>query len=177
MTTNYDPQGRPTTADLVKNIRARLFPVGRLDYQTEGLLLLTNDGELAHLLQHPRFGIPKVYETKVRGLPSNRALARLRSGILLEGRRTAPAEVKRLRATDKNTWVEITIREGRNRQVRRMCSAVGHPVMKLKRVRYGPLELKKLPIGRYRHLRAAELSSLRASAEGDRPTARRGQKP
>jgi pseudouridine synthase len=135
--------------------------VGRLDYHTEGLLILTNDGELAHRLQHPRFGVPKTYRTKVKGVPDPRTLARLRSGVVLDRRRTAPAKVKKVGTTGKNTWLEITIKEGRNRQVRRMCQAVGHPVMKLKRTRYGPIHLDSLKPGSYRHLTARELESLR----------------
>ncbi len=160
MTTSSDPRNRPTTADLVKNIKARLFPVGRLDYHTEGLLILTNDGELAHRLQHPRFGVPKTYRTKVKGVPDPRTLARLRSGVVLDRRRTAPAKVKKVGTTGKNTWLEITIKEGRNRQVRRMCQTVGHPVMKLKRTRYGPIQLDSLKPGSYRHLTTRELESL-----------------
>jgi pseudouridine synthase len=131
LTTSHDPRGRRTTAELVSGIKARIFPVGRLDYHSEGLLILTNDGELAQHLQHPRYKIPKTYRTKVKGLPNQQAMQRLRSGVMLDGRRTAPASVKRIRTTGKNAWLEITVREGRNRQVRRMCSEVDHPVMKL----------------------------------------------
>jgi len=149
LTTSHDPRGRRTTADLVSKIKARVFPVGRLDYHTEGLLILTNDGELAQYLQHPRYGIPKTYMTKVKGIPNERALQRLRSGVVLDRRRTAPATVKKTGTTGKNAWLEITVREGRNRQVRRMCIIVGHPVMKLKRIRYGPIQLGSLKPGFY----------------------------
>jgi pseudouridine synthase len=135
LTTSHDPRGRHTTAELVSGIKARIFPVGRLDYHSEGLLILTNDGELAQHLQHPRYKIPKTYRTKVKGLPNQQSIQRLRSGVILDGRRTAPASVKRIRTTGKNAWLEITVREGRNRQVRRMCSEVDHPVMKLYRKR------------------------------------------
>lgn len=161
LTTSHDPRGRPTTAELVKGIKARIFPVGRLDYHTEGLLILTNDGELAQRLQHPRHGIPKTYQIKVKGLPAARALQGLRSGIMLDDRRTAPAKVKKIGTTGKNAWLEITIKEGRNRQIRRMCSAVGHPVLKLKRIRYGPIRLGNLRPGTYRDLTLSEMERLR----------------
>jgi pseudouridine synthase len=134
--------------------------VGRLDYHSEGLLILTNDGELAQHLQHPRYKIPKTYRTKVKGLPTQRAMQRLRSGVMLDGRRTAPALVKKIGTTGKNAWLEITVREGRNRQVRRMCSAVDHPVMKLKRTRYGPIRLGNLKPGFYRDLTPTEMEKL-----------------
>ncbi|MBW2172279.1 MAG: rRNA pseudouridine synthase [Deltaproteobacteria bacterium] len=161
LTTSHDPRGRRTTADLVSKIKARVFPVGRLDYHTEGLLILTNDGELAQYLQHPRYGIPKTYMTKVKGIPNERALQRLRSGVVLDRRRTAPATVKKTGTTGKNAWLEITVREGRNRQVRRMCIIVGHPVMKLKRIRYGPIQLGSLKPGFYRSLTPGEIEKLR----------------
>lgn len=160
LTTSHDPEGRRTTAELVRRIKARIFPVGRLDYDTEGLLILTNDGKLAQHLQHPRYGIPKTYRTKVKGMPTAEALQRLRSGITLDGRRTAPAQVKKISTTGKNTWIEITIKEGRNLQIRRMCWAVGHPVLKLKRTRYGPIRLGNLKPGFYRDLTRAEMQKL-----------------
>lgn len=161
LTTSHDPRGRPTTAELVRKIKARIFPIGRLDYHTEGLLILTNDGELAQRLQHPRYGIPKTYRTKVKGIPAAGVLQRLKSGIILDNRQTAPARVKKIGTTGKNTWLEITIKEGMNRQIRRMCSTVGHPVMKLKRTRYGPIRLGNLKPGSYRHLTPSEIESLR----------------
>jgi pseudouridine synthase len=161
LTTSHDPRGRPTTAELVRNIKRRVFPVGRLDYHTEGLLILTNDGELAHRLQHPRYGIPKTYRTKVKGLPGEQILKRLRSGVMLDGRPTAPAQVRKIGATGTNSWLEITIKEGRNRQIRRMCKAVGHPVMKLKRICYGPIRLGDLKPGTYRQLTLREVEKLR----------------
>ncbi|MBW2107381.1 MAG: rRNA pseudouridine synthase [Deltaproteobacteria bacterium] len=161
VTTARDPRNRPTAVQLVEVLGLRLFPVGRLDYATEGLLLLTNDGQLAHRLQHPRFGVEKTYEAKVKGDPPAAKLSRLRTGVLLEGRRTAPARVRRLKRTAKNTWLEITIKEGRNRQVRRMCAAVGHPVLKLKRTGYGPLRLGGLKPGAFRELSRRELGLLR----------------
>jgi pseudouridine synthase len=161
LTTSHDPKGRLTTTELVTGIKARIFPVGRLDYHTEGLLILTNDGKLAQHLQHPRYGIPKTYQTKVKGVPPAQALQRLRSGLVLDGKKTAPARVKKVRTTAKNSWLEITIKEGRNRQVRRMCSAVGHPVLKLKRISYGPVRLGNLKPGIYRHLTPTEMEKLR----------------
>ena len=167
LTTARDPRGRPTTAELVKKIKVRLFPVGRLDYHTEGLLVLTTDGDLAHRLQHPRYCIPKTYRTKVKGLPEAQALKRLRSGVMLDGRRTAPAQVRQISTTGTNTWLEITIKEGRNRQIRRMCTAVGHPVMKLKRVGYGPIRLGALKPGAYRALTRSEAEKLRRHVTED----------
>jgi 23S rRNA pseudouridine2605 synthase len=166
VTTAHDPQNRPTAIQLVAPLKVRLFPIGRLDFHTEGLLLLTNDGELAHHLQHPRFGVLKTYRTKVRGIPTARTLAHLRSGVMLAGRRTAPAKVHKISTTGKNTWLEITIKEGRNRQIRRMCAAVGHPVSKLKRTRYGPIRLTGLKPGAYRRLTARELDSLQKCSTG-----------
>jgi len=160
MTTSHDPRGRRTTAELVKKVKARIFPVGRLDYDTEGLLILTNNGELAQHLEHPRYGIPKTYQAKVKGMPAADALQRLRSGITLDGRRTRPARVKKIGTTGKNTWLEITIKEGRNRQIRRMCWAVGHPVLKLKRICFGPIRLGNLKPGFYRDLTPAEAKKL-----------------
>ncbi len=160
MTTSHDPRGRRTTAELVKKVKARIFPVGRLDYDTEGLLILTNNGELAQHLEHPRYGISKTYQAKVKGMPAADALQRLRSGITLDGRRTRPARVKKIGTTGKNTWLEITIKEGRNRQIRRMCWAVGHPVLKLKRICYGPILLGNVKPGFYRDLTPAEAKKL-----------------
>ena len=160
MTTSHDPRGRRTTAELVKKVKARIFPVGRLDYDTEGLLILTNNGELAQHLEHPRYGIPKIYQAKVKGMPAADALQLLRSGITLDGRRTRPARVKKIGTTGKNTWLEITIKEGRNRQIRRMCWAVGHPVLKLKRICYGPIRLGNMKPGFYRDLTPAEAKKL-----------------
>ncbi len=156
VSTAHDTHGRPTVTDLVPGER-RLYPVGRLDADSTGLILLTNDGELANRLTHPRFEVDKAYRARVGGGPiSERALRALRAGITLDDGPTAPARVRRL---DAHT-LELTIHEGRKRQVRRMCEAVGHPVRELARVRFGPLELGDLAPGRARRLTAAELRAL-----------------
>jgi 23S rRNA pseudouridine2605 synthase len=157
VSTAHDPQGRPTIVEMVPSSR-RLYPVGRLDVDSTGLILLTDDGALAHRLMHPSFEVPRTYHAKVRRPPVREgALRKLREGVELDDGRTAPARAKRL-ATDR---VEITIQEGRKRQVRRMLEAVGHPVVALQRVRFGPLRLGTLEEGRYRRLTAAEVERLR----------------
>lgn len=161
VTTLADPQGRPTVRDLVPRLRQRVFPVGRLDFHSSGLVLLTNDGALAARLMHPRHGVRKRYLVKVKGEPSAEALARLERGVRLPEGRTAPATVRVVRAQDGKTWLEIGIAEGRKHEVRRMCLAVGHPVEKLRRVALGPLELGKLPPGAARDLTEAEVRALR----------------
>ena len=161
VTSLSDPQGRPVVTDLLRGVPARVFPVGRLDYNTEGLLLLTNDGELAHHLAHPRHEVEKTYLVRVRGLLTPEAKGRLEDGVLLEEGITAPSKVDRVRATAGHTWMEITIHEGRNRQIRRMCEAVGYPVSRLKRIRLAFLDLEDLPPGRYRHLSPEEVSRLK----------------
>ena len=161
-----DPEGRPTVRDLLKSVRTRVFPVGRLDYDSSGLLLLTNDGELTERLLHPRYQIPRTYYAKVLATPPPEALQALRKGVQLEdGTITAPAEVSILRITYKKAWLEISLREGRNREIRRMCEAIGHRVEKLIRVRFGPLLLSNLPIGSYRSLTAEEVQALKRGAE------------
>ncbi len=161
VTTAHDPKGRATVFDLVVQIPERLFSIGRLDLNTEGLLLLTNDGELANRLLHPRFGIPKTYQVKISGELSLVAQQSMEQGVMLEDGITAPAQIDRIRRSRRNTWFELTLTEGRNRQVRRMCEAVGCSVSMLKRVRFGTLDLQKLAVGSFRHLSAAEVSSLR----------------
>ena len=162
VTTLNDPQGRSTVADFVKKFPMRLYPVGRLDYDAEGLLLLTNDGELAHRLQHPRYKVPKTYLVKVRGHPPTEALARLQQGVNLEDGITAPAELKVMEDDQKATWLSLTLREGRKHQVKRMCAAVGHPVLKLRRTKIGPIELDDLRPGEIRRLKSREVRNLRA---------------
>jgi len=168
VTTRSDPQGRRTVMDLLKSVKEYVYPVGRLDYDSEGLLLLTNDGELAARLTHPRHEVQRVYEAKVRGVPDAHALERLTKGVTVEGRRTAPARLalkSRPSSADvAYSIVEIAIHEGRNRQVRQMFDAVGHPVMRLKRVRIGPIEDPDLPPGHWRELVPAELARLRRAA-------------
>jgi 23S rRNA pseudouridine2605 synthase len=161
VTTLSDPEGRPVVTDLVREVPARLHPVGRLDLTTEGLLLLTNDGELTHRLAHPRHEVEKTYLVRLRGSLSAAARRQLAEGVMLEDGLTAPARVEKVRVTGSHTWLEITIREGRNRQVRRMCEAVGHPVSRLKRIRLAFLELGTLPAGKYRILSAAEVARLK----------------
>jgi len=168
VTTLDDPQGRPTIVRFLPPGLPRVFPVGRLDYTTTGLLLLTNDGELAHLLMHPRHNVPKVYHAVVEGVPDEGDLRRLRDGVELDDGPTSPAEARVLERRARTAAVEITLREGRKRQVRRMLSAVGHPVIALSRVAYGPLTLGDLPEGAARRLDPAEVDALRASAIGGR---------
>ena len=162
VTTLKDPQGRATVADFVNKFPMRLYPIGRLDYDAEGLLLLTNDGELAHRLQHPRYKVPKTYLVKVRGHPPTEALARLQQGVNLEDGITAPAELKVMEDDQKATWLSLTLREGRKHQVKRMCAAVGHPVLRLRRTKIGPIELDDLRPGEFRRLKSREVRSLRA---------------
>jgi pseudouridine synthase len=170
ITTRSDPQGRPTVIDLLARggVRDYVYPVGRLDYESEGLLLLTNDGELAAALTHPRHAIAREYEARVRGVPDRRALERLRAGIRLDGRTTLPADVE-LRKTIEapggpQALLAIIIREGRNRQVRRMCEAIGHPVVRLRRVRIGPISDPRIRPGEFRDLSSKEVAALKKAA-------------
>lgn len=175
VTTRSDPQRRPTVIDLLTGVREYVYPVGRLDYDTEGLLLLTNDGDLAAALTHPRHGVERTYEARVAGMPDHDALEWLRTGIPLDGKRTLPADVTLLTKSPAKAGhygretregvVLITIREGRNRQVRRMLEAVGHPVDKLKRVKIGPLGDRLLKRGEWRDLKADEVRALKKAAE------------
>ena len=164
VTTVKDPEGRKTVIDLLKGIRERVYPVGRLDYDTEGLLILTNDGELTHALTHPSRQVDKTYLAIVQGVPAEDGLEQLRRGIRLEDGMTAPAGVRLLKVEQDKAWLEITIHEGRNRQVRRMCEQIGYPVLFLKRVRLGFLTLDGLTVGKYRTLRPREVAKLRAMA-------------
>ena len=161
VTTLSDPQGRPTVRNLLRGIRDRVFPVGRLDFHSAGLLLLTNDGELAQRLTHPRYGVRKTYHAKVRGQPTEKEIGRLTRGVRLRVGQTAPATVRVIDKTDRKSWLEITIAEGKRRQVRAMCEAVGLPVEKLNRISMGPLKLGKLPVGHYRLLSADDVAKLR----------------
>jgi 23S rRNA pseudouridine2605 synthase len=166
MTTLADPGGRPTVRDLIAGVRQRVFPVGRLDFHSAGLLLLTNDGDLAMRLTHPRYGVQKTYEVKVKGRPEPAQLAALAQGVRLPDGVSAPAAVRILEAGERKTWLAITLSEGKNRQVRRMCEGVGLSVEKLVRVALGPLKLGKLPPGAWRRLEPAELDALRTAASG-----------
>ena len=165
VTTRRDPEGRRTVMDLLRGVREYVYPVGRLDYESEGLLLLTSDGDLAARLMHPRHAVERVYESIVVGDPDEAALEDLRRGVVLDGERTAPAQVRHMGAVGKGrqqtTKLMITIREGRNRQVRRMCAAVGHPVRRLSRVRMGPVRLGDLRAGEWRDLSPAEVAKLK----------------
>jgi len=167
VTTRSDPEKRPTVIDLLRGVREYVYPVGRLDFDTEGLLLLTNDGELAAHLTHPRHEIPRVYEAQVLGVPDAHDLDRLSRGIRIEGRRTAAADVALRthgRGADAATLV-ITLREGRNRQVRSMCEAIGHPVTRLKRVAIGPIRDVRLKPGQWRELSEDEVERLRTASK------------
>jgi 23S rRNA pseudouridine2605 synthase len=166
ITSLSDPKGRQTVKDYLAGIRERVFPVGRLDYDSEGLLLLTNDGELANRLMHPKFGVPKTYLATVRGVPDGSKLDRLAAGIRLEDGMTQLAEVEYEDVSPdmKSAVIRITMHEGRNRQVRRMFEAIGHPVERLKRIGYGPLKLERLPRGKTRYLSAEEVEELKRSA-------------
>ena len=164
VTTRSDPQGRPTVMDCLRGIKVRVYPVGRLDYASEGLLFLTNDGEFANHILSASSGIPKTYWAKVAGVPEVADLDRLRKGISLDGRKTLPARIRPLPAQGRkqsdNPWYEVILQEGRQNQIRRMFARIGHPVRKLKRVRIGKLALGTLQPGQYRALRPAEVRQL-----------------
>jgi 23S rRNA pseudouridine2605 synthase len=161
LTTLDDPEGRPLVTDLLKEVGERVYPVGRLDYNTEGLLLLTSDGEWANQLMHPRNEVEKEYHVRVRGKVHKSQLDQLAGGVDLEGRKTAPARVAMIKEGEQNDWFSITIHEGRNRQVRRMCEAVSLSVVRLRRVRYGMLTMGALKPGEFRYLTDAEMEGLR----------------
>ncbi len=165
VTTRSDPQRRRTVLDLIPRVRDYVYPVGRLDYDSEGLLLLTNDGELAAVLTHPRHGVPRVYEATVRGVPTAAKLRRLAMGVAVDRRRTAAADVRLMprprAARADQSRIRIVLREGRNRQVRRMFDAIGHPVLRLRRTALGPLRLRGLKPGETRDLSEAELGAVR----------------
>jgi 23S rRNA pseudouridine2605 synthase len=165
VTTMSDPEGRPTVQDLLKGVKIRVYPVGRLDYNTEGLLLLTNDGDFAHLITHPKHEFPKTYLAKIKGVLEDGAIAALEAGVFLKDGKTAPAKIKKIRKEESNSWIEITIHEGRKRQVRRMFDHMGHSVIRLKRVKTGGITLGDLPEGRMRYLTPEEVGILRAAAE------------
>jgi 23S rRNA pseudouridine2605 synthase len=163
VTTRSDPEGRRTVMDLIGE-GAYIYPVGRLDYDSEGLLLMMTDGDLAARLMHPRHEVDKVYEVIVMGTPDPRAIEKLRKGVFIDGRRTSPADVRTgttVKATKPTTLLTITIREGRNRQIRKMCSAVGLPVRDLRRIQMGPIGLGRLKPGQWRDLTPEEVRRLK----------------
>jgi 23S rRNA pseudouridine2605 synthase len=160
VTTRSDPQKRPTVIDLVAGVTDYVYPVGRLDFDSEGLLILTNDGDLAAKLTHPRHGVPRVYEARVLGVPDEHDVRRLAKGVTIDGQRTGPAEVTAIGPSR----LRITVREGRNRQVRKMCEAIGHPVTELRRIAIGPLRDARLKLGAWRVLTTHEVERLRAAA-------------
>jgi 23S rRNA pseudouridine2605 synthase len=174
MTTVEDPQGRKTVIDLVKGVRERIYPVGRLDYHSEGLILLTNDGDLAYKVSHPKHGSVKTYHVKVRGVPTERIVEKLERGITIDGKRTLPCEIDKMKTTGRslgksedegNSWYEVRLREGRTQQIRKMFQAVGHPVSKLRRVAIGPIADPKLGSGDWRELSPKEVKMLETMQE------------
>ena len=167
VTSLSDPEKRPTVHDFLGGIRQRVFPVGRLDYDSEGMLLLTNDGEFAHAVLHPSKKIPKTYLVKIKGVLEEEDLERLRTGIRLDRTMTAPAKVKRLRKTESNSWIEMTIFEGKKRQIRRMLERVGHPVIRLMRVRINGLEMGELSPGACRRMTSEELDRIKREVFGE----------
>jgi 23S rRNA pseudouridine2605 synthase len=174
MTTVEDPQGRRTVIDLVRGIRERIYPVGRLDFHSEGLVLLTNDGELAFKVSHPTHGSVKTYSVKVRGVPDERMIDKLRRGITIDGKRTLPCDIERMRTTGKrddegNSWFEVKLREGRTQQIRKMFQFIGHPVSKLRRVAIGPIADPKLTPGVWRELTKQEVKMLETMKELKKP--------
>jgi 23S rRNA pseudouridine2605 synthase/16S rRNA pseudouridine516 synthase len=159
LSTVRDPGGRPTVVDLLRGVRERVFPVGRLDWESEGLIILTNDGELALRLTHPSNHVPKIYRVKVKGLVGRQTLEQVRHGLYLDGRRTLPAPVTRI-SSQQNTWLEVTLFEGRRNQIRRVFERLGHPVLKLKRTAIGSLADRDLRPGQFRRLTPAEVTRL-----------------
>ncbi len=173
--TNRDPQGRPRAIDLVPQDDMRLFTVGRLDENSEGLLLVTNDGDLAHRLAHPRFAIPRIYRVQVAGRPSAEALRRLKRGLHFAEGKFRVASIRRVGTKGRSTFLRIVLLEGQNREIRRLLARIGHKVMRLKRIGFGPLRLGHLPAGGYRELTPAEVRSLQQYAAGRADKA--GQRP
>jgi len=177
MTTVEDPQGRKTVIQLVKGVRERIYPIGRLDFHSEGLILLTNDGDLAFKVSHPKHGSVKTYHVKVRGVPEERLIDKLRRGITIDGKRTLPCEIERMKTTGRhddegNSWFEVRLREGRTQQIRKMYQAVGHPVSKLRRVAIGPISDPKLTPGDWRELTPREVKMLATMQEPAKPKAK-----
>src|SRR5439155_15371458 len=172
LTSMADPEGRPLVTELIPPSLGRLYPVGRLDFNTEGLLLLTNDGDFTNFITSARNKVEKVYEAKVKGVPNEQAIERLRRGVTLDdGTRTAPAKINRLGETETNTWFEILLHEGKNQQIRRMFDLIGHSVIKLRRSRIGFLRDDDLKPGKWRRLTASEVSRLMKARPISRATA------
>ncbi len=177
VTTLSDEKGRPTVLDLLSNrVKARVYPVGRLDLNSAGLLLLTDDGELAARLMHPRGGLARVYRIKVKGVPNEKAVARLERGVSYRGGKSGRATARLVSRLKVNSFMEITLFEGRKREVRRMLESVGHTVVDLKRIRFGPLSLGALPSGKWRYLRAGEVKALQQAVAGSRVTGHASKK-
>lgn len=159
-----DPMNRPTVMDILKKIRWTIKPVGRLDYNTEGLLLLTNDGEMINRLTHPAYKVEKTYRVKIKGIPSKKSVDSLRKGVKIGRIKTLPARVNIVKVKEKNSWINITITEGKNLQIRKMCEAVGHPVVRLIRIKYAFLTLRNLKAGEYRYLTEREVEKFNTAA-------------
>jgi 23S rRNA pseudouridine2605 synthase len=177
MSTLDDPGGRTTVKDYLRGVSVRVFPVGRLDFDSEGLMLLTNNGELAQALLHPRYHVPKTYLIKVKGVLTDEQIRQLEHGVKLEDGMTSPAQVKKVRKVEANSWLEITIREGRKHQVKRMLESVGHPVIKLMRIRMGSLSLGNLESGEFRFLSDREANALRELVQDRVSSVERGEEP
>lgn len=160
VTTTDDPHGRPTVLDLIKDVKERVYPVGRLDYDSRGLLLLTNDGQLTYVLTHPSYLIEKTYQVEIKGYADINKLKKLATGLKLEDGLTAPAKLSSVSTKGRNTIFTLTIHEGKNRQIRRMCQKLGYFVVDLKRIRIGPLKLNNLKEGEFRFLNKSELNKL-----------------
>ena len=160
VTSLSDPQGRPTVKDYLRGIKQRVYPVGRLDYDSEGLLLLTNDGAFTHAILHPSKKVPKTYQVKIKGIMLPAAMEKVRTGIVLDGVRTAPGKIKTVRKTEHNSWIEMTIYEGKKRQIRRMFQRLGHSVIRLIRIKINGIALGSLPAGSYRYLLPEEKKKL-----------------
>ena len=176
--TNFDPGGRPRAVDLVPHVSQRVYTVGRLDEDSEGLLLLTNDGELANRLTHPRFGVEKTYQVQVAGHPSREDIVQLLKGVWLSDGHVRARRARRLKAQGESTWLEIVLNEGKNREIRRMLARLGHKVMVLRRIAIGPVHLDKLRRGKARRLKVEELERLRRLASGQRqPAVRQAERP
>jgi len=161
VTSLHDPEGRPTVKDFLKGVKYRLFPVGRLDYDSEGLLLLTNDGDFAQAVLHPSKKISKTYLVKVKGIPEDGDIGKLRKGIILKDGLTAPARARKIRIGENNAWLEMAIHEGKKRQIRRMLDKIGHPVLRLRRIRINGIGLGKLETGAFRYLTHEEMDTIK----------------